>query len=134
MMQKIGAAKEPIMVRHLTASRRQIYCCSETLMQHMSYPTWVRLLALHMPYVKDGHGKSDYCDHCHLYERSILPTMWSYLREVREHLVALYPVYFDQFDARPFVQTSACSYPSSCTWRPTIGDAVRRSSRTGASC
>eukprot|EP00435_Cladocopium_sp_Y103_P038043 s2336_g10.t1 len=65
--------RTPVIVRHWTLVPSRVYRSSVELMQAMSYRTFMRILQVECPHVKRGSKLTDYCDHCHLFETSVVP-------------------------------------------------------------
>ena len=70
----------------------------------MSFPTFLAVVHRWFPYVRFAMRKTDYCDHCHLYQSSICPALYADAWEFREKLLNIYPGYFDHFDGKRAVK------------------------------
>ena len=81
-----GGAKEPTVVRHLTNTRFQIYALNDTLVDAMAFQTFLNICSQHFGFIRFGKQKSDYCDHCNLWHKRIVPKFWEFYKGVQTKL------------------------------------------------
>ena len=56
----------------LTDTLLQIYLSDSRIAEGMSITTFLKVVKRWLPQVREGQKRTDYCDHCHLYDNSIL--------------------------------------------------------------
>jgi len=75
MVQNSEGEKEAVMVRHWTTLPYNVYVNSKEIMKRMSFSTFQRMLVKHFPFIRHGPRVSDYCDHCHTFQKVVVPCL-----------------------------------------------------------
>ena len=52
----------------------EVYLENEAILKKMSYTTWLRMLKAECPDIRKSSRLTDYCDHCDMFSRQVLPT------------------------------------------------------------
>ena len=68
------AEKTATTVRRWTCSPWQVYLENDEILKKMSYTTWLRMLKAECPDIRQSSRLTDYCDHCDMFSRQVLPT------------------------------------------------------------
>ena len=89
--------RQGVTARALTTSLLGMYMRS-SLLRKVAWKQFFLITRKHAPWLVRGHGKTDYCDHCHLFQKTILPGIVKMVKAVREHLRLILPMYFEPFD------------------------------------
>ena len=77
----------------------QIYIGSK-LFKTLGWKQFHKITKKHCRWAIKPQRKSDYCDHCALFERSIRPGISKVVKKAREEIIQIHPEYFDAFDSR----------------------------------
>ena len=102
-----GGEEKLEFMRALTASKFAIHSGSVSLYLEMSFTTFLAVCKMHFPEYRMASRKTDYCDHCHFWHKSLVPQFWSFVSNTREKLAAVFKEYFKTFDDNRSVQEAA---------------------------
>lgn len=92
-----GSKRRMVIARHLTKTKRRIWCDDASLHSEMSLSTFRRLLRQHFPDVRNPRRNTDVCSHCKVFEKELLPAALRKVDKVHQVLTSLCPNYFAEF-------------------------------------
>ena len=100
-----GNKRRMVVAEHLTSSRYKLWCENPSLHQAMAWPTFCKLLKVHLPHVRGARRNTDICKHCKHFTKYLLPSAQRASLKQRRAIEAIVPSYFSEFDNSPLVGT-----------------------------
>ena len=83
----------------------------------VSWGTFRSICNKFFPYVRKSRRKTDYCDHCALYQQQVLPKFWRDIADARQQLEVIRPDYFADLDQYKPAQKAEVDDPAKyCTY------------------